>query len=103
MLLLSSLRFIYGGLKASECGGPHVIEVSSEVCHSFGIQSIEAARPGFTAYDEPRVFKHLKVLRNSRACDREPQRRLIDGQRAAGELLENGHAGGVDEGIKPGL
>jgi hypothetical protein len=80
-----------------------VIEVGSEARHSLGIQPIEPARPGFTIRDEPGVFQHLEMLRDSGTRDREPPREFIDGQRAARKALENRHASGVCEGIKPGL
>jgi hypothetical protein len=43
------------------------------------------------------------VLRNRWTADRQFAGKLIDGERAVGEFLEDGHAGLVGKGIESGL
>ena len=73
-MLVSCLGFFGGGAKACECRRPHLIEVSTEACHSFRIEAIEAAGAGLAVNDKADVFKHLQVLGDRGARDRERPR-----------------------------
>ena len=95
---VSCLGF-FRGLKADECRRPHLIEVGTEARHSFRIETIEASGAGCAVNDKADLFKHLEVLGNSGAGDREGAREFVNRQRPAGELLEDGHTVRVPEGV----
>ena len=71
--------------------------------HAFGVQLIEAASSGLSVHYQPRILQHSQVLRNRWTAYRQHARKLVDGDRSARQLLEDGHPRGIAEGIEPGL
>ena len=71
--------------------------------HAFRVQSIETTRPGFGAGDQPGLLEHTQVLRDGRAAHGKHPRQLVHRDGAGDELLKDGHAGGIAEGIESGL
>lgn len=67
------------------------------------IQLIQTPRTGFAIGDQTRVFEHTEVLRDRGPADRQLSGKLIYGDRAISELLKDGHAGGIAQGVEPGL
>jgi hypothetical protein len=102
-MFCSYRRFFRGDLKVAEGLGPHVIEVGAETGYALRIELVESARSGVDVEDETGVLEHLEVLGNGRPADGEGTRELVDGEGAGGEPLEDGHAGGVAQGIETGL
>jgi hypothetical protein len=70
---------------------------------ALGIKLIETTGTDGLVEDKPRVLEHFEVLRDGGTADGEGAGELIDGERPSGELLEDGHAGCIAEGIESGL
>ncbi len=77
--------------------------MGAEACHAFGVQLIEAACSSFGVGDQASVFEHAQVLGDGGTADGESGGDFVDGDGAGGEFLEDGHAGGIAEGIEAGL
>jgi hypothetical protein len=96
--------WIFGnGLKLVHRLLPHLVEMGAQTGDAFGGKAIVAAGSGLAVENQPGVFKHAQVLRDGWPADGEGAGEFVDGQRTGGELLEDGHAGGVPDGIKSGL
>jgi hypothetical protein len=77
--------------------------MSAKSGDAFGVYLIKPSCPGFLIHHQPRILEHLEVLGDCRTSDRQQTRKLIHGQRATRELLENGHARRIGESIQAGL
>ena len=75
----------------------------AEAGDAFGIEAIETACPGAMVCDQACLFQHLEVLRDGRPGDRQLLGDFVDGKRSCGQLLKDGHAGRVGEGIEASL
>jgi hypothetical protein len=90
-------------LKCAHGLTPDPIEMSAQAGDAFRIQLVEAASSGSAVGHQSRIFQYAQVLGDRGTADWQASRQLIDGQRAAGEPLEDGHAGRIAEGIQSGL
>ena len=97
------LRFLRGDLKAGEGPGPHLVEVGTEAGDTLGVELVETAGSGSAVEHKAGIFEHFEVLGDGGPADGEGAGELIDGQRSAGELLKDGHAGSIPEGVETGL
>ena len=98
------MRVVFCGLlERIERLRPHLVKMSAEARHTFGIKVIKPASSLFDISHETYILQHLQVLRNSRTSDGQGPRQFIDGDGAGGELLKDGHARGVGKGIESGL
>jgi hypothetical protein len=96
--------WIFGnGLKLVHGLLPHLVEVGAQAGNPFRRKSIIAAGSGLAVEDQPGIFEHTQVLGDGWPADGEGAGKFVDGHRAGSELLEDGHAGGVSDGIEPGL
>lgn len=77
--------------------------MSAQASDAFGIELIKAtgARPGIG--HETCILQHFQVLGNGGPADGHNARQLVHGERAGGQLLKDGHPGGVAQGIEAGL
>jgi hypothetical protein len=80
-----------------------VVEVGTQARHTLGMQLVEAASSGLAIGDQPGILEHAEVLGDGWTADRERASELIYGGRAGGELLKDGHAGGIAQGVEAGL
>jgi hypothetical protein len=92
-----------GGLKVAHGLVPELIEVSAEAGDAFRAEPIEAAGTLARVGDETCILEDFEVLGDGGTGDGKLARQLVDGDRAGGEFLEDGHAGLVAEGIESGL
>lgn len=102
-MLVSKGWFFCCLLKGTECFCPHLIEMRAQPGNTGGVQLIEAPRTGFAVEDEACVLEHLEMLRYSGAGNGKGAREIVDGDGPGGQLLKDGHAGGITEGIEPGF
>lgn len=77
--------------------------MSAQAGNAFRVELIEAARSGFAVHDEPSVFEHTQMLGDSGAADGQGLCEFVDGDGSGGQLLKDGHAGGIAESIESGL
>ena len=68
-----------------------------------GVKLIEPAGAGAMVYNQTRLFQDLEVLRDCRPGDGQVLGDLIDSERPGRQLLKDGHAGRVGEGIEASL
>jgi len=71
--------------------------------HAFWIELVNAARSGLCIANQARIFEHAQVLRNRRPAYRQHSSQFIHRHRPGGQLLEDGHAGGIPQGFESGL
>lgn len=83
--------------------GPHLVEVGTQARHSFGIQLIQSPRSGPGIEDQAGILEYAQMLRNGGATYRQFAGEFVYGERAVGQLLEDGHAGLVGKGVESGL
>src|SRR5579863_2704069 len=102
-MLLSCGWFFNGGLKAGHGFGPHLVKVSAKAGDALGMERVETARAVAGVEDEAGMLEDLEVLRDGGTRDGEMTRELVDGEGAGSELLKDGHARGVGEGIESGF
>ena len=101
--MTSLFGFLHGLLEGAHRMGPHLIEVCAKARHAFRVQLIEPARSSFAVHHQPRILEHLEVLRYGRSAYRHDACQFVDGDRAAGEPLEDGHACGIAQCFQAGL
>ena len=70
---------------------------------TFRVELVKAARAGAGIGDEAGLFEDFEVLRYGGTADGKLAGKLVDGEGTGGELLEDGHAGGIAEGVESGL
>lgn len=99
----SSFQLFSGSLKGAQGLLPNLIEVGAQERNAFGIQLIEAAGAVFAAGNQARILEHTQMLRDGGPADGQGSRQLVHGYGAGGELLQDGHTGGVSQGFKAGL
>jgi hypothetical protein len=92
-----------GYFECAEGTGPDLVEVSAETRYAFRIELIKATGSGLAVKNEACFFQHAEVLRDGGPADGHCGCKLMDGQRAVGEAVEDGHAGRVCEGVQAGL
>jgi hypothetical protein len=91
------------GLKCAHGLRPHLVEVSAQPGDAFWIQLVDAAGSCPAVCDQSRVFEDAQVLGDRWTADGKIAGKFIDGDGPASELLEDGHAGRVAEGVEAGL
>jgi hypothetical protein len=102
--MLLSCRGLFGGiLEGVQRPGPHLVKVSAQPRHAFGIELIEPAGSVACVPYETGVFEYLEVLRNSGTAYRQGARQFVDGNGAIGKALKDSHAGSIAERIESGL
>jgi len=97
-------RGFFGGcLKVAHGLVPELIEVGAEAGDAFRAELIKAAGSGARIGHKACLLQDPQVLGDGGAGDGEGAGEFVDGDRAGGKLLEDGHAGGVAEGVETGL
>jgi len=96
-------RFFGGGLKVAHCLVPELIEVNAEAGDAFWAELIETARSGASIGHKACLLQDPQVLGDGGARDGQSSGEVVDGRGTGGELLEDGHAGLVAEGVESGL
>jgi len=102
-MAFSTGDFFDGGLKCAHGFFPHLVKVGAQAGNSFRVQLVEATGSGLRICNQARILQHAQVLGYCRAAYGEGFGEFIDGDGTAGELLEDGHSGGIAEGIESGL
>ena len=92
-----------GLLKSVQCSVPHLIEVGAKARNALSIELIEPASSIFDIGDETDILENFEMLRDCWARNGHDTRKFINGDRAIGQLLEDGHARGVGERVDTGL
>jgi hypothetical protein len=92
----NSLKLVHGLL-------PHLVEVCAQAGDAFWGKPIVATGSGLAVENQAGIFKYAQVLRDGWAADGQGAGQFVDGQGTAGKFLEDGHAGGIPDGIKAGL
>jgi hypothetical protein len=92
-----------GDLECAEGAGPDLIEVGAEARDAGRIELIEAAGSVPGIEHEARFFEDAEMLRDRGPADGHDGGELVDGERTVGETVEDGHAGGIREGVEAGL
>ena len=95
--------FFGGGLKVAHGVVPKLIEVGAEAGDAFRAELIETAGSGSGVGHKASLPEDAQVLRDGGTGDGEGAGQLVDSDGTGGELLEDGHAGGVAEGVEAGL
>jgi hypothetical protein len=102
--MMTSLAFLFCGfLKSAERPVPHLVEVGAQARNALRIELIKSSGSLLGVSHKTRILQHLEVLRYGRTSHGQRARELVDGDRAHGELLKDGHARGIGEGIQSGL
>ena len=96
----SARDFLDRGFKRAHGRLPELVEVSAQAGDAFRIQLVEAAGSCPAVGHQSRVFEDAQMLGDRGAADGEGTGQFVHGYGAARELVEDGHAGGVPEGIK---
>jgi hypothetical protein len=96
--------WIFGnGLKLVHGLLPHLVEMRAQAGDAFRGEAIVTAGSRFAIENQAGILEHAQMLRDGRAAHRESAGEFIHRQWTGGQLLEDGHAGGVSDGIKSGL
>ena len=91
------------GLKCAHGLRPHLVKVSAQTGDAFRIQLVEAAGSCPAVCHQPRVFENAQVLGDRGTADGQRTGQFVDGDGTGSQLLEDGHASRVAEGIEAGL
>jgi hypothetical protein len=95
--------FFGGGLKVAHGLVPELIEVGAEAGDAFRAELVQTAGSGAGIGHKACLLEDPQVLGDGGARYGESPGELVDGSGAGGELLKDGHAGLVAEGVESGL
>jgi hypothetical protein len=99
----SSGNIFYRSLKCAEGRIPEAIEMSAETGNAPWIETVKTASPGLAVENETGLLEDAQVLGYGGTADGQAAGQFADGQRAGRELLEDGHACRIGDGIEAGL
>jgi len=102
-MILSDWGIVDRGLKCAHGFLPHLVEMSAQTGNAFRIQPVKAAGSGLRIGHQARVFQYAQVLGDRWTADGQEPGQLIHGDGSAGQLLEDGHACRVCQGVQAGL
>jgi hypothetical protein len=96
--------WIFGnGLKLVHGLLPHLVEMRAQAGNAFRGEAIVTAGSRFAIENQAGILEHAQVLGDGRAADRKGAGQLIHREGTGGKLLEDGHAGGISDGVESGL
>ena len=81
-----------GDLEAAEGAGPDAVEVITQARDAFGRELVEATSSGLAVEHKACFLEHTEMLGDGGTADGHDSSQLVDGERAAAEAVEDGHA-----------